>query len=392
MLDTDYNVNKRSRWCSHEDAGDKNPTKSNHYLYSAIGLVILSLIGIVGCVKQGAESTVANSNKELPFNGFRALDWNSWILNIHPEQKFYDSISLEDIYPANPYKDQPVIWLKVAGDSHIAKDSQFIWVKEANARFAPFLAENLWEFWQTGSSLNPGTNSKISLDEIIILSRGSKRGFPISFSKFTIGKKSLPKEFWQRKDFRKANLEDVQCLQCELSNKDFQGANLKDSIFEFATFNYANLSNAFLTKVSLSNAKAYSAQFDNSDLSEANLNFADFTGSRFRNKTILSKAYGTKTYFSWAKLAKADLTEARLINADFEGADLSGAILIKADLKGAIFKNATLDKADFNDAILEGADLSDTNLKNAINLHLANTRGVKTNKKTVFPKGFCISK
>ena len=107
------------------------------------------------------------------------------------------------------------------------------------------------------------------------------------------------------------------CIGCDLSEANFQGADLSG-----VDLTEALLNNAILVDADLSGANLEGAQLKNADLSRANLRGANLSGADLTNAILID-----------ADLSDADLTQANLENADVQGAKLGG-------LTGVLFTGA----------------------------------------------------
>lgn len=94
----------------------------------------------------------------------------------------------------------------------------------------------------------------------------------------------------------------------------------------------------------------------------ANLSMCNLSGRNFRGAD-LRQAVLKRTRFIWADLANANLSGADLTGAVFVHADLSKCQLIGARLRGATFMKADLTGADFNNADIRSVNFQKTILE-----------------------------
>lgn len=199
----------------------------------------------------------------------------------------------------------------------------------------------------------------------------------------------------------------------DLTDLNFEGANLSFSRLDQSSFRGANLSYADLTKISLYKADLRTANLhcanltmawlDEADLSQVSCNQTNFTEAR------LFKAMMRRSNMIEANLARACLCEATATGSDFSKAVLDGSDLRKTEIDKCIFQaasltgvnlgNANISFSDLNCANLSGANLRSANMRNSCllgaNLSSAYMRGadlneadlgdVKWNKKTIWP-------
>ncbi len=216
-------------------------------------------------------------------------------------------------------------------------------------------------------------------------------------------------------DLRNTNLMGAFFLRdTDFREADFRGANLEDTDVEGADFRGANLSNINLgimyprggdfrgANLSYARIMEYGDHISGFDLSntnfeQANLSGADFhdtnlSGVSFRNAKLerinLSNANLQQADFRGADLSGANLSRTDLSNLNFQYANLSGANLQNTNLRGTNFHSADLSDTDLSSLDLRKADLQSANLRNA-NLHASQFLG--TNLSEAVLTGACIA-
>ena len=130
---------------------------------------------------------------------------------------------------------------------------------------------------------------------------------------------------------RSAGMEDflagVSFFSADLANQDLSGLDFTDAVLRHSRFEYANLSNANMTRIIFSG-------FPNSaggpTMENANLTGAIMTGAKLYRAEL-----------SGADMTNANLTDADLRETDLRGANLTGAILKGADLTGVKYDENT---------------------------------------------------
>jgi uncharacterized protein YjbI with pentapeptide repeats len=156
----------------------------------------------------------------------------------------------------------------------------------------------------------------------------------------------------------------MRCIQRQLSDVDFTGADLSGSIFiatDFsrAGFYCANLEGCDFRRANLQRADLRGAALSAAKLDEANLDEADMRAA------VLCMEDSLKT-LSWtpgrarmvgSSLNKADLRDVVAPGVDFSNCSLRGARLRGANLKHAFFTDADLHGADLSGARLYGVRL-----------------------------------
>lgn len=143
------------------------------------------------------------------------------------------------------------------------------------------------------------------------------------------------------------NLESVAFpLRADLTESNFEGANLSAarllrSVMDGSNLVGARLDHAFLENASLARVQATDASFVKTDLNFTNLKGSQLSGANLQ----------------MARMAGCNLQRANLSGADLSGADLSGADLRGAILTNAVLSDAALDSALFYEAVLNSAQL-----------------------------------
>ncbi len=148
-------------------------------------------------------------------------------------------------------------------------------------------------------------------------------------------------------------------MKADLSYKNLNGLDLKESNLREANLIHAdlieaNLSNADLKDANLINANLAYADLRNADLKEANLRKVNLNNVNLREANL----YG-------ANLSYADLNNSALNNADLREANLYRAFCYYTNLCGADLREANLFRANLKDANLFGVNLKNANIINA---------------------------
>jgi uncharacterized protein YjbI with pentapeptide repeats/uncharacterized RDD family membrane protein YckC len=169
----------------------------------------------------------------------------------------------------------------------------------------------------------------------------------------------------------------------DLSEANFEGANLtgaslNSAIMNRTTFvrailNKANLSSGNLNGANLSNSLLIGANLQQAILKEASFTGADIGSANFYGANLESARLG-KVKAQGTQLSLTNLSKSEWQGADLSGADLSGANLQNADLSSAKLANANLKDARLQDANLRNADVSSVDFRGA-NLAGANFQG-----------------
>jgi uncharacterized protein YjbI with pentapeptide repeats len=156
-----------------------------------------------------------------------------------------------------------------------------------------------------------------------------------------------------------------QCVGCDLSYLNFQGADLSD--------------------VNLTRANLSGTNFEGAILKNANLKLANLTRTRFQSTDLhnasLREATGAGANFHHANLRNADLSQAELPRSNFRQANLQSTAFDRANLEEANFYQADLQQAQLNQTSLfranfRQAKMSRTQL-NGANLQCASMGGAK---------------
>lgn len=169
----------------------------------------------------------------------------------------------------------------------------------------------------------------------------------------------------------------------DLSEANFEGANLTGAslnsavmnrtTFVRAVLNKANLSNGILNGANLSNSLLIGASLQQAMLKDASFTGADIGSANFYGANLESARLG-KVKAQGTQLSLTNLSKSEWQGADLSGADLSGANLQNADLSSAKLANANLKDARLQDANLRNADVSSVDFRGA-NLAGANFQG-----------------
>ena len=218
-------------------------------------------------------------------------------------------------------------------------------------------------------------------------------------------------EISQKQKDKEKLLQTNRCPDCDLSEVDLSGLNLRNAFLPRANLQKANLIGTDLRGAFLQEAKLQEAKLINADLRGANLNFADLTNANLTyanlstkdhpippsenreyrdysptrlfktelqgatlNDSELERAFAPYACFEKAKLRRANLSEIDLRDAIIRDADLSG--VFNADLQDfSLFGNlgANLQKAKLDGASFSGSDLRGANFKDAENASLSSS-------------------
>ncbi|MCW6053979.1 pentapeptide repeat-containing protein [Lyngbya sp. CCAP 1446/10] len=160
----------------------------------------------------------------------------------------------------------------------------------------------------------------------------------------------------------------------DLSEANFEGANLTGAslnsavmnrtTFVRAVLNKANFSSGSLTGANFSSALLIGANLQQAMLKEASFTGADIGSANFSGAN-LEGARLAKVKAQGAQLSLTNLSKSEWQGADLSGADLSGANLQNADLSSAKLANANLKDARLQDANLRNADVSSVDFRGA---------------------------
>lgn len=126
--------------------------------------------------------------------------------------------------------------------------------------------------------------------------------------------------------------------EANLSNANFQNANLDYAGLNGTTLEKTNFRRARLKSVDLHGAKSYYSNFEEAYLAKADLSTAKFVGTNFE---------------------KADLTCANLGNSNFAEANFDQSILKQACLKEAYLNGANFTDSDLSEVQLDEALICD---------------------------------
>ena len=152
-------------------------------------------------------------------------------------------------------------------------------------------------------------------------------------------------------------------INCDFSNSDMTGMDMRD-----ISFVGCNFTNAKLDNVNFTNTRLESCIFENANMIGVELIKADIDGTSFDN----------------ANLSSANLSTATLVNSTFVDADLSDSKFSNTVVRSTLFTDSDVSRVDFTFTMLNGYSLS--NLKEAKNLDLT-LREIAINS-----KGGCKSK
>jgi len=162
---------------------------------------------------------------------------------------------------------------------------------------------------------------------------------------------------------RSINLHHAYMLACDLSESDFQYADLshcmlKESNFDNGNFDHAKLNLSNLNWSTINNAsfisvEATGATFDQSVIKGSIMDSSDLRWGSFRNSDLESTSFYTTDFLSanlkFAYLKACDLRYARVVRVKFKGADLTNAKVKELAVSEGML--GTLDKID-----VQGAD------------------------------------
>jgi len=169
------------------------------------------------------------------------------------------------------------------------------------------------------------------------------------------------------------------CTGCDLSGRNFAGADLHGIAMTGVDFSRADLRNANLSGADLTGADLSGANLDGANLTNAKITGADISGATFRGAHLDGVAFtgislrearfdqnGLRLLLmhgcngcdlSRMDLRGIDLHGVQLSGTDLAHSDLSGANLSGAKLTGVSFDGAHLDHADLRNAVLTGCSL-----------------------------------
>ncbi|MEO1162794.1 MAG: pentapeptide repeat-containing protein [Chloroflexota bacterium] len=174
-----------------------------------------------------------------------------------------------------------------------------------------------------------------------------------------------------------------------LSNVQWEGANLNRINLENTTLMNANLKSANLNNAILTNVYLCNSNLEYTDLSFSNLKYANLSEVNAKHSNLhfahLEHSDLLGAHFEHANLSETQLCFAKLFSAHLEHTDLT-----RANLDNVDFTFAHLEHADLRLARIENTNLSQTKFNNS-NLFMASLRGSKNietaefNEKTVLP-------
>ena len=154
----------------------------------------------------------------------------------------------------------------------------------------------------------------------------------------------------------------------DLTNANFQWANLRDTDLRnvnltSAKFDYADLTRTDFRGSNLTNAEIVGADISYTDFRGTNL--TGLTGSDVRQDGAPILPIGWLTYNGLLVGPGANLTNADLTGVTMKNVNLTGANLTNVVLTGAILTNAKLSGANLTNVVLTGARLGVANLTSA---------------------------
>lgn len=161
-----------------------------------------------------------------------------------------------------------------------------------------------------------------------------------------------------RATLNKANLSHARLVGANLSSTQLISSDLQKAILEDAIFTGADISDAKLMEADMYAAQLGRVSAIGTQLSYANLTNTNWQGADL-SEAYLDHANLTNANFSAARLAGAVLRSANMKNANLRNADISRADLRGANLDGADFQGTTLfpGKQDPGDRFVETSDL-----------------------------------
>ena len=159
-----------------------------------------------------------------------------------------------------------------------------------------------------------------------------------------------------------------------ISNADFRGAKLEESIFSGAhlmnaqfndaQLNFADFSGAHLMNASFDNSRMQTSKFQNGNLDNATFDgtympYVDFQDASLINATFnaVESETGVDTTILWS----GNFTNADMRKSQFEKAELRGSDMSRANLDGA-----TLQGANLRATVVTGARFSSVDLSNSL--------------------------
>jgi uncharacterized protein YjbI with pentapeptide repeats/uncharacterized RDD family membrane protein YckC len=161
-----------------------------------------------------------------------------------------------------------------------------------------------------------------------------------------------------RATLNKANLSHARLVGANLSSTQLISSDLQKAILEDAIFTGADISDAKLMEADMYAAQLGRVSAIGTQLSYANLTNTNWQGADL-SEAYLDHANLTNANFSAARLAGAVLRSANMKNANLRNADISRADLRGANLDGADFQGTILfpGKQDPGDRFVETSDL-----------------------------------
>lgn len=163
-------------------------------------------------------------------------------------------------------------------------------------------------------------------------------------------------------NFQCAKVWGARLRRVNLHRADLQQAILWESRLEFADLHKTHFEGATLWDANMRGANAHGAYFNRAVLAGTAARGARFRWATFQNAD-LTNAYWEESDLWHADLTGADLTRAKLRKAILRSTKLSRANFHEADLRDADF-----DEADMENANLWGTQLHGANLRTAKNL------------------------
>ena len=144
-----------------------------------------------------------------------------------------------------------------------------------------------------------------------------------------------------RSTLNHANLSGANLSGANLSSTQMVGSNLRDAVLTNASLTGADLGEAILTRANLYAARLGRVSALGTQLQFANLTQSDWQGADLSEANLshanLRNANFSTTRLSGTNLGNSQMENVNLRNADLRQADLRGANLAGADLQGAIF-------------------------------------------------------
>lgn len=126
-------------------------------------------------------------------------------------------------------------------------------------------------------------------------------------------------------------------INCDFSNSDMTGMDIRD-----ISFVGCNFTNAKLDSANFTNTRLESCTFDHASMIGAELIKADIDGTSFDN----------------AKLSSANLSNAALLNSTFVNSDLSDSKFNNTVVRSTLFTGSDVSGVDFRLTMLNGYSLN----------------------------------